>query len=154
VARRVAIAALFITGIVNALHYAYKIALGFPLQPEQPEALRDLSRAAAWADGWMGLMAILGGVGLLRGRPWGWLCGIVGAAALVHMGFLDVAFFAQHGMYGNIDLSMAEMIVVDTWALCMGSFLIGFLWADSRQPPKLSSDGRLFPQRAKAPGRC
>ncbi len=78
--RRIAIAGLLITGIVNALHYARKIALDYPLLPGHPEALRDLVRAATWADGWMGLMAIIGAIGLWRRREWGALFGIVAAA--------------------------------------------------------------------------
>jgi nicotinamide riboside transporter PnuC len=129
-ARRVAIAALLITGIVNTLHYARLIVRGYPVAPGHPEAYRDLAQAATWADGWMGLMAIAAAVGLIRGRPWGWLCGIVAAAALIHMGLLDVAFFAQHRMYARIDPLMAEMITVDLWAFFMGSFLVVHLWRE------------------------
>ncbi len=126
--RRIAIAGLLITGIANALHYARKIALDYPLLPGHPEAFRDLVRAATWADGWMGLMAIIGAIGLWRGREWGALFGIMAAAALIHMGFLDVAFFVQHGMYAHLDVEMAEMVVVDLWAFGMGSFIVFSLW--------------------------
>jgi hypothetical protein len=126
--RRIAIAGLLITALVNALHYSRKIVLDYPLLPGHPEALRDLARAATWADGWMGLIALIGAIGLWLRRDWGALFGIVAAAALIHMGFLDVAFFAQHGMYAHLDVEMAEMIVVDLWAFGMGSFLIVFLW--------------------------
>jgi hypothetical protein len=84
----------------------------------------------------MGLMAILGTIGLIRQRAWGALFGIVAAAALIHMGFLDVAFFAQHGMYARLDAEMAEMIVVDLWAFGMGSFLIHFLWRQAVSRPE------------------
>jgi hypothetical protein len=128
VGRRIAIAGLLVTGIVNAIHYAREIVLDYPLLPGHPGALRDLSRAATWADGWMGLMAIIGAIGLMRRRAWGPPFGIVAAAALIHMGLLDVAFFAQHGMYTNLDPVMIEMIMVDLWAFGMGGFLILFLW--------------------------
>ena len=87
-----------------------------------------MAKAATWADGWMGLIALIGAIGLWLRRDWGALFGIVAAAALIHMRFLDVAFFAQHGMYAHLDVEMAEMIVVDLWAFGMGSFLIVFLW--------------------------
>jgi hypothetical protein len=141
------IAGLLVTGIVNAIHYARKIALGYPLLPGHPEALRDLSQAASWADGWMGLMAIIGAIGLMQRRAWGSLFGIVAAAALIHMGLLDVAFFAQHEMYTQLDPVMIEMIIVDLWAFGMGGFLILFLWrqatASARSaPPSPSSPTR------------
>jgi hypothetical protein len=41
-ARRIAIAALLITGIANALHYAYLIGANYALLPGHPEAYRDL----------------------------------------------------------------------------------------------------------------
>jgi uncharacterized membrane protein (DUF2068 family) len=74
----------------------------------------------------MGSMAILGAVGLWVRWRWGPLCGIVAAAALIHMGITDVAFFAQHGMYAQLDWGMREMIVVDAWAIGVGSLII---WA-------------------------
>jgi hypothetical protein len=126
-ARRVAIAALLITGVANALHYGYLIATGYTLLPGHPEAYRDLQRAATWADGWMGLMAIAGAIGLMRGWRWGWIAGIVAASALIHMGLLDVAFHAQHGMYARLDPVMLEMLVVDLWAFGMGAFLVWHL---------------------------
>ncbi len=124
-AQRVAIGALLVTGIANALHYGYLIATDYALLPGHPEAYRDLQRAATWADGWMGLMAIAGAIALWRDWRWGRIAGIVAASALIHMGFLDVAFHAQHGMYARLDPVMLEMIVVDLWAFGMGAFLIG-----------------------------
>jgi hypothetical protein len=77
--RRIAIAGLLITALVNALHYSRKIVLDYPLLPGHPEALRDLARAATWADGWMGLIALIGAIGLWLRRDWGALFGIVAA---------------------------------------------------------------------------
>lgn len=124
------IAALFLTGIVNTLHYALLMARDYPLQPGHPVAFRDLQQAATWADGWMGAMAIVGATGLMFGRAWGRLFGIMAAAALVHMGFIDVSFFAQHGMYGSMNPVMAEMIVVDLWAFTAGTAIALFLWRE------------------------
>ena len=122
--RRVAIGALLITGIANALHYGYLVATNYALLPGHPEAYRDLQRAATWADGWMGLMAIAAAISLMRGWRWGGIAGIVAASALIHMGLLDVAFHAQHEMYARLDPVMLEMIVVDLWAFGMGAFLV------------------------------
>ncbi len=129
--RRISVAGLLITGIVNVLHYGWRVVLDFSLGPGHPAAYRDLQRAAMWADGWMGLTAVVAAVGLMRNRGWGELLGIVAAAALVHMGFLDVAFHAQHGMYARLDAVMIEMIIVDLRAFGMGGFLILFLWHEA-----------------------
>ena len=56
---------------------------------------------------------------------------IVAASALIHMGFLDVAFHAQHGMYARLDPVMLEMIVVDLWAFGIGTFLVAHLGSNS-----------------------
>ena len=50
--------------------------------------------------------------------------GVVGAAALVYMGVLDVAFLAQHGMYARLDHVVLIMIVVDAWALGVGAWIV------------------------------
>jgi len=143
VARRAAIAALLITGAVNMLHYARLIAVGYALWPGHPEAYRDLQQAATWADGWMGLMALAGGMGVWLDRDWGRLLGIVAASALVHMGFLDVAFHAQHGMYTSLDPVMLEMIVVDCWAFGVGASLILYLWSSVGEGLEAPSNSRL-----------
>lgn len=137
--RRICIAALLITGIANGLHYSWRIALDFALEPGHPAAYRDLQQAAMWADGWMGLTAIAAAIGLLGRYRWGELLGIVAAAALIHMGFLDGAFHAQHGMYAHLDPVMIEMIVVDLWAFGMGTFLILVLWREAMSRTRLDA---------------
>jgi hypothetical protein len=121
--RRVA-AALLITGVANTIVYAEMIARDYPLRPGHPEAFRDLQRAMTWADAYMTLMVLAGAVGLWSDRSWGRLFGIVGAAALVYMGILDVAFLAQHGMYARPDSVVLMMIVVDAWALGVGTWIV------------------------------
>ncbi|MBI4831294.1 MAG: hypothetical protein HY801_07010 [Candidatus Lindowbacteria bacterium] len=119
---------LLITGIANTLFYIKIAMAGYPLHPNHPAAYRDLQQAATWADGWMGLMAIVGGIGILLGWDWGRLAGIAAAAALIHMGFLDVAFHLQHAMYKSLDPMMLVMIVVDLWAFGAGTVMLVLLW--------------------------
>ena len=121
--RRIA-AALLITGVANTMVYVEMIARGYPLRPGHPEAFRDLQRAMTWADAYMTLMVLAGAVGLWSDRSWGRLFGIVGAAALVYMGILDVAFLTQHGMYARPDSVVLMMIVVDAWALGVGTWIV------------------------------
>ena len=121
--RRVA-AALLITGVANTIVYAEMIPRGYPLRPGHPEAFRDLQRAMTWADAYMTLMVLAGAVGLWSDRSWGRLFGIAGGSALVYMGILDVAFLTQHGMYARPDSVMLMMIVVDAWALGVGTWIV------------------------------
>jgi hypothetical protein len=121
---RLAAVALLITGVVNAIVYAEMIFRGYPLLPGHPEAFRDLQRAMTWPDGTMTLAVLAGAAGLCLNRPWGPLFGTVGAAALVYMGILDVAFLAQHGMYARPDSVVRMMIVVDTWAIGVGTWIV------------------------------
>jgi len=117
-------AALLVTGVANTIVYAVMISRGYPLAPGHPEAFADLQRAMTWADGYMTIMVLAGGTGLLLERWWGRLLGVVGAAALVYMGVLDVAFLAQHGMYARLDHVVLIMIVVDAWALGVGAWIV------------------------------
>jgi len=121
---RSAAVALLITGIVNTVVYAVMIMRGYPLVLGHPEAFRDLQRAMTWADGYMTLMALAGATGLLLDRSWGSPLGLVGAAALVYMGILDIAFLAQHGMYAHPDSVVLLMIVVDAWAIGVGAWMV------------------------------
>lgn len=114
------------------------IARGYPLRPGHPEAFRDLQRAMTWADGYMTLMVLAGAVGLWSDCSWGRLFGIVGAAALVYMGILDVAFLAQHGMYARPDSVVLMMIVVDAWALGVGTWIVFALMKTSIEQERRS----------------
>lgn len=135
---RHAAAALLITGIVNTIVYGVMIVRGYPLVPGHPEAFRDLQRATTWADGYMTLMALAGAAGLLLDRSWGSPLGLVGAAALIYMGILDVAFLAQHGMYVRPDSVVLLMIVVDAWALGVGTWIAFVLGKTSTRQERRS----------------
>ena len=81
-----------------------------------------------WADGWMGITAVAAAIAIWRGRGWGRLLGIAAAGGLVHMGWIDIAFMSQHGMYGELSPRMIEHIIIDTWAFGVGGWLIWALW--------------------------
>ncbi|MCP3982811.1 MAG: hypothetical protein GY723_00390 [bacterium] len=119
--------ALLATGLINFAFYAVLIAIDYPLEPGHPEAVRALSQAQTWSDSYMGAAAIAGGAGLRLGWKWARVLGIVAAAALVHMGITDIAMFAQHDLYASPSTGIKIMIVVDSWAVLMGSMLVWIL---------------------------
>ncbi len=135
---RVAALALLITGLVNTMVYTDMISRGYPLQPGHPEAFRDLQRAMTFSDAAMTLAVLAGAAGLWLNRSWGRLFGVAGATALVYMGILDVAFLGQHGMYGRLDSVVRMMIVVDAWAIGVGTWIVFTLGITLAEPQRRS----------------
>ncbi len=72
----------------------------------------------------MGAAAIAGGLGIWLRWRWARVFGIVGASALVHMGFTDIAMFAQHDLYAHPSTGIRIMMVVDGWAVVVGALVI------------------------------
>ena len=125
--------ALLVTGVINFAFYAVLIAMDYPLEPGHPEAVRALSRAQTWSDTYMGAASIAGGVGIWLRWSWAPIFGIVGAAALVHMGLTDIAMFAQHDLYADPSTGIKIMTVVDGWALLVGSLVVWSLGGEQVQ---------------------
>lgn len=95
------------------------------------------SRLEAWyawemsfplADGWMALTALLGAVGIWRLRPAGLLFGLVSGGSMVFLGFMDVLFFAQHGLYTPVTAEVAVEMAIQVWVVVFGLATISLLW--------------------------
>lgn len=86
-------------------------------------------RAFPLADGWMSACAALGALGLWRGRPWGWLCGLLAASSLVYLGCMDVLFNINAGHYSIASAAMIAEMVINAWSLAAGLLLIAYLWS-------------------------
>ena len=51
------------------------------------------------ADLYLVMMLVIGGIGLLKQKPFGYVFSLMGGALLIFLGLLDVSFNAQQGIY-------------------------------------------------------
>lgn len=80
------------------------------------------------ADAWMAVTAILGAVGLWRGRPSGLLFSLVSAGAMVFLGLMDILFFVQNRLYLPLTGETAVELFIHIWVVTFGLFVITYVW--------------------------
>jgi hypothetical protein len=84
------------------------------------------------ADISLSIVLIIGGIGLLKKMPFGFLFSLLGGASLIFLGLLDVSFNTQHGIYL---LGIGEAILnIFINLLCLGGgvFLIVTIWKNRK----------------------
>lgn len=85
-------------------------------------------RAFPIPDTYLTVILIIGGIGLLKDKTFGYLFSLMGGASLIFLGLLDVSFNVQNGMY-LIGVGEAVLnIAINLLCLGFGIFLIVFLW--------------------------
>jgi hypothetical protein len=80
------------------------------------------------ADISLSIVLIIGGIGLLKKMPFGFLFSLLGGGSLIFLGLLDVSFNTQHGIYL---LGIGEAILnIFINLLCLGGgiLLIVTIW--------------------------
>jgi len=130
-------------GLVAAITYLAVAAVGTTaywlvfftsgaVQVQRDAAYLAFEKAFPLADGWMAACAVLGAVGLWRGRPWGLLFGLLAASSLVFLGCMDVLWNLNSGSYAIGSNAMNAEIVINVFCLAGGSLLILYLWRHRR----------------------
>jgi hypothetical protein len=92
----------------------------------------EFEKAFPLADGWMALCALLGAIGLLRGRDWGFLFGLLAASSSIYLGLMDVTFNLNEGIYriGGADTGIE--IAINLLTLGLGPVILIYLWKNRR----------------------
>ena len=96
--------------------------------PHLEEIYLAFESAFPVADISLSIVLIIGGIGLLKKMPFGFLFSLLGGASLIFLGLLDVSFNTQHGIYL---LGIGEAILnIFINSLCLGGgiFLIVTIW--------------------------
>jgi hypothetical protein len=96
--------------------------------PHLEEIYMAFESAFPVADISLSIVLIIGGIGLLKKTPFGFLFSLLGGASLIFLGLLDVSFNTQHGIYL---LGIGEAIMnlfINLLCLGGGVFLIITIW--------------------------
>ena len=100
--------------------------------PHLEEIYMAFESAFPVADISLSIVLIIGGIGLLKKMPFGFLFSLLGGASLIFLGLLDVSFNTQQGIYL---LGIGEAILnISINLLCLGGgvFLIVTIWKNRK----------------------
>ena len=96
--------------------------------PHLEEIYMAFESAFPVADISLSIVLIIGGIGLLKKVPIGFLFSLLGGGSLIFLGLLDVSFNTQNGIY-LLGVGEAVMnIFINMLCLGGGIFLIVTLW--------------------------
>ena len=96
--------------------------------PHLKEIYLAFESAFPVADIYLSILLIIGGIGLLKRMPFGFLFSLLGGASLIFLGLLDISFNTQHGIYL---LGIGEAVLnlfINLLCLGGGIFLIVTIW--------------------------
>jgi hypothetical protein len=120
---------LVLTGIGTMLYWAnYFTAGDVRVVPERWYiAFED---SFPLADGWMAITAVVAGIGLWRGAPWGTRAGLLAGSALIFLAAMDITFNIENGLYALAATSapMQFEIAINLWTLVLGLITIVASW--------------------------
>ena len=119
---------LVATGIILFWIAFYAFGLVDIPDPRLREIYLAFESAFPFADICLALVLIRGGIGLLRRASYGTLFSVLGGAALVFLGLLDISFNSRHGIYR---LGYEEALIngaINVLCLGFGLFLVKTAW--------------------------
>ena len=89
-------------------------------------------------DLWLSISLIIGAIGLLKVKLFGFLFSLIGGASLIFLGLLDISFNVQNGMYL---LTVGDAVfngLINLVCLVFGIFLIRTIWKTRKDWTTLS----------------
>lgn len=116
------------TGIILFWIAFYAFGLVDIPDPRLREIYLAFESAFPFADLCLALVLLRGGIGLLRRASYGTLFSVLGGAALVFLGLLDISFNSRHGIYR---LGYEEALAngtINILCLGFGLFLVKTVW--------------------------
>lgn len=80
------------------------------------------------ADGYMVVCALVCAVGLIRGRSWGLLFGLLAGSAIIFLGLMDTLYSLQQGTFTELSAAGLEALFICGVCLVLGPATIIYLW--------------------------
>jgi hypothetical protein len=117
--------------IANAAYWIVFFTSG-DVQVRTDAVYIEFEKAFPAADGWMALCALLGAIGLWRGREWGLLFGLLAASSSIYLGLMDVTFNLNEGIYLIGGAETALEIAINLLTIGLGPVIIIYLWRNRR----------------------
>lgn len=96
--------------------------------PKLKEIYLAFESAFPIPDTWLAVSLIIGGIGLLKKRQYGYLFSLIGGASLLFLGLVDISFNVLNGIY-LVGIEEAILnISINLLCLIAGVFIIYIVW--------------------------
>ena len=83
-------------------------------------------------DGWLAVTSLLGAVGLIRRRPWGFLFLLLAGSAAVFLGLMDLLYDLEHGLFVPLTPAAGLELAIVALLLALGPTVIVITWTRRR----------------------
>lgn len=100
--------------------------------PHLKEIYMAFESAFPFADFYLSLMLIIGGIGLLKNKLYGYFFSVVAGASLIFLGILDVSFNFQNGLYSIRIQEAMFNVLINLACLCFGIYLLFAIWKSKK----------------------
>jgi hypothetical protein len=80
------------------------------------------------ADSWLAMNGLLGALGLMRMRPWGFLCMLLAGGSGVFLGLMDLLYDLQHAVFTRITSASVIELVIVIFLLTFSPLVILLTW--------------------------
>lgn len=127
------IIALLCFAFVATLAYWIVFFTSGDVQVRADDVYIAFEKAFPPADAWMAFCALLGAIGLWRGRSWGFLFALLAASSSIFLGLMDLTFNLNQGIYAIGGAETLIEILINLATLLLGPVIIIYLWKNRQQ---------------------
>ena len=92
----------------------------------------SFEQAFPLADSWLAIAALIGVAGLWRMRDWGFLFSLLSGSSAIFLGFMDLLYDLQHGMFIPFTLEASIELLIVLLLLLLAPIQIYLLWRHRR----------------------
>lgn len=121
-------AVLMLLAALGTLAYWLVYFTSGDTQVRSDEVYLAFENAFPLADAYMALALALGAYFLWRGDTRGVLWGIVGGAAMIFLGCMDLLFNLEQNQFAHMSAEMWAETFIVAFCLCFGPFTVWRLW--------------------------
>ncbi len=128
---------LIVTAIGTALYWQNYFVAG-DVRVLADKSYTQFEDSFPLADAWMSVCAVMAGLGLILGRPFGARFGLLAGSALIFLAAMDITYNIQNGLYSlaSDSASMKFEVLVNVWTLLLGIATILICWGGTTAEAK------------------
>jgi hypothetical protein len=85
------------------------------------------------ADSWLAIASIVGVIGLIRRRTWGFLFMLLAGGEAIFLGLMDLLYDLEHRMFVPLTQESVVELVIVVLLLLLGPVVVGLTWSQRRR---------------------
>jgi hypothetical protein len=84
------------------------------------------------ADAWLATASLVGVIGLIKMRDWGFLFGLLAGGAAIFLGLMDLLYDLQHNMFTPLTAEALTELLIVILLLTLSPLQISILWKNRK----------------------